>query len=172
MGNYGDRIKKAREAVGLTQEQLGKKIGVTGVTIMRYEKNQREPRQKQLQAIASALGVSVDTLYGVKPLPDIEIPVYEGQERKFTLNSRDQELEAFNDYLKNMGYRLVIELATFESVNPNHYWTMYDNRNGKRYFVSSEKLDRLMNSVNSYTKYQVSELISELEEVAQNTQGK
>ena len=64
MGNYGDRIKKAREAVGLTQEQLGEKIGVTGVTIMRYEKNQREPRQKQLQSIASALGVSVGDLMG------------------------------------------------------------------------------------------------------------
>ncbi len=73
MGNYGDRIKKAREAVGLTQEQLGKKIGVTGVTIMRYEKNQREPRQKQLQAIASALGVSVDTLYGISDETRAEI---------------------------------------------------------------------------------------------------
>lgn len=64
MGNYGDRIKKARESVGLTQEQLGKKIGVTGVTIMRYEKNQREPRQKQLHAIADALNVPIYELYG------------------------------------------------------------------------------------------------------------
>lgn len=59
MGNFGDLIKREREAAGLTQEQLGEKIGVTGVTIMRYEKNQREPRLEQLRKIAVALDVTV-----------------------------------------------------------------------------------------------------------------
>lgn len=58
----GQRIKEAREKAGLTQEELGKKIGVTGVAIMRYEKDQRQPRLAQLQAIASALGVPVQEL--------------------------------------------------------------------------------------------------------------
>ena len=62
MGDYGIRIKAAREAANMTQEQLGKKIGVTGVTIMRYEKNQREPRLEQLQKIAEILGISFDYL--------------------------------------------------------------------------------------------------------------
>ena len=64
MGDYGARIKAAREAANLTQEQLGEKIGVTGVTIMRYEKNQREPRLKQLIAIANALEISPGYLMG------------------------------------------------------------------------------------------------------------
>ena len=64
MGDYGARIKAAREAANLTQEQLGEKIGVTGVTIMRYEKNQREPRLKQLVAIVDALEVSPGYLMG------------------------------------------------------------------------------------------------------------
>ncbi len=58
----GQRIKEAREKAGLTQEELGKKIGVTGVAIMRYEKDKRQPRLAQLQAIASALGVPVQEL--------------------------------------------------------------------------------------------------------------
>ena len=58
----GQRIKEAREKAGLTQEELGKKIGVTGVAIMRHEKDQRQPRLAQLQAIASALGVPVQEL--------------------------------------------------------------------------------------------------------------
>lgn len=79
MGDYGSRIKAAREAAGLTQEQLGEKLGVTGVTIMRYEKNQREPRQKQLERIAAALGIHVLDLMGIgqeldKYVDEIKLP--------------------------------------------------------------------------------------------------
>jgi len=41
-----NRIKIARMRKGLTQDQLGKLVGVSGVAIMRYEKNQRQPKQK------------------------------------------------------------------------------------------------------------------------------
>lgn len=58
----GENIKRAREAVGLTQEQLGHLIGVTGVTIMRYEKGLREPRRDTLRKIADALQVDVYSL--------------------------------------------------------------------------------------------------------------
>lgn len=66
MGDYGARIKQARESLGLTQEELGNAIGVTGVTIMRYEKNQREPTQQKLLAIANALHTSITTLMGIE----------------------------------------------------------------------------------------------------------
>lgn len=53
----GDRIKAAREKAQMTQSELGNRIGVSGVAIMRYEKNQRQPRLEQLQRIADALGI-------------------------------------------------------------------------------------------------------------------
>lgn len=56
MTDYGSLIKEAREKAGLTQEQLGKAIGVTGVAIMRYEKGQRNPSSKVIGKIASVLG--------------------------------------------------------------------------------------------------------------------
>ena len=59
MSDYGERIKAAREAFNLTQEQLGGELGVTGVTIMRYEKNQRRPSLEQLVSLCKALGVSL-----------------------------------------------------------------------------------------------------------------
>lgn len=58
----GERIKAARETAGMTQVELGEKVGVSGVAIMRYEKGQRQPRYDQLQRIAKALDVSVHTL--------------------------------------------------------------------------------------------------------------
>ena len=61
----GERIKISRDRAGITQVELGEKIGVSGVAIMRYEKNTRQPRLEQLQAIAAALNVSVNyLLYG------------------------------------------------------------------------------------------------------------
>ena len=64
MKTWGERIKLAREAANLTQEQLGEKLGVTGVTIMRYEKNQRQPRLGQLSKIAKALNTTVYEMMG------------------------------------------------------------------------------------------------------------
>lgn len=54
---FGERIKEAREKSGMTQVELGEKVGVSGVAIMRYEKGTREPRIEQLRAIADALEV-------------------------------------------------------------------------------------------------------------------
>ena len=67
MEGIGSRIKAAREAAGMTQEQLGQKIGVTGVAIMRYEKGQRELTVKNLEALADALGVTASYLLGNQP---------------------------------------------------------------------------------------------------------
>ena len=60
---FGKVIKKAREAANMTQEQLGAKIGVTGVSIMRYEKNQRQPRFEQLPGLADALNIDLAHLF-------------------------------------------------------------------------------------------------------------
>ena len=68
----GSRIKAAREKAKLTQEELGKKIGITGVAIMRYEKGQRNPKLETLQRIAAALNVPVSDLLeweGISPGP-------------------------------------------------------------------------------------------------------
>lgn len=62
--NFGERLKEARKAAGLTQEQLGKYLGVTGVTIMRYEKSIRFPDYDTLMKLASYFGVTVDYLLG------------------------------------------------------------------------------------------------------------
>lgn len=52
MESIGKRIKKARESAGMTQEQLGKLLGVTGVSIMRYEKEMRQPSINQRLILA------------------------------------------------------------------------------------------------------------------------
>lgn len=58
----GENIKRIRKERGLTQDELGNLVNLSGVAIMRYEKGQREPRQDTLIKIAKALGVHLRDL--------------------------------------------------------------------------------------------------------------
>jgi transcriptional regulator with XRE-family HTH domain len=87
---YGLAIKAARKQAGLTQAQLAKKCGMAAVTIQQYERDVREPRKKQLETIASALGVSVDVLYGLNPLPTKKSPSEVGEGRAIDIDKLDQ----------------------------------------------------------------------------------
>ena len=60
----GERIKTVRKHRGLTQKALGAISGTSEITIRQYELGKRQPRIKQLQAIANALDVSTDYLIG------------------------------------------------------------------------------------------------------------
>ena len=58
----GQLIKDARKKAGMTQEELGKKIGVSGSSMAQWENDLRNPKLDTLQRIASALGVPVQEL--------------------------------------------------------------------------------------------------------------
>ena len=61
----GERIKKARKAKGLTQEELAKSLGVSFAMIGQYERGERNPKYETLQRIADALNVNIGVLlYG------------------------------------------------------------------------------------------------------------
>nr|DAF05448.1 MAG TPA: helix-turn-helix domain protein [Caudoviricetes sp.] len=56
------KIEAARRAVGLTQEELSRKVGVTVSAIANYENSRRHPRADILKRIAQALNVSMENL--------------------------------------------------------------------------------------------------------------
>jgi transcriptional regulator with XRE-family HTH domain len=58
---FGDRIRAIRESLGLTQEMLGRKVGVTKVSVARYEAG-RIPRAEVLARMAAVAGVTVGSL--------------------------------------------------------------------------------------------------------------
>ncbi len=64
---FGERLKKARENKGLTQEQLAHQIGVAKPTITGYEKGKREPDVRKIKLLAQALSVTGDYLIGNAP---------------------------------------------------------------------------------------------------------
>ena len=59
---FGDRIIAAREAVGLSQSELARKLGVQLKTVKKWEEDLADPRANKLQMIAGLLNVSITWL--------------------------------------------------------------------------------------------------------------
>ena len=71
---FSDKIKIAREAAGLTQTELGEKVGVSKRTIASYESQGASARKSTLEKLARVLKVSVTYLSDdncTDPLADI-----------------------------------------------------------------------------------------------------
>ena len=62
---YGERIRKAREELGITQEHLANKIGVSVLQINRYERDKNQPTSEILAKLSQTLSVSSDYLIGL-----------------------------------------------------------------------------------------------------------
>ncbi len=56
---FGDRLVLAREAVGMTQEDLAHRLGIKLATLKTWEEDRAEPRSNKLQMLAGMLNVSM-----------------------------------------------------------------------------------------------------------------
>ncbi|MCH2096491.1 MAG: helix-turn-helix domain-containing protein [Rhodobacteraceae bacterium] len=56
---FGDRLAAARDAAGMTQEALAKRLGVKSGTLSNWEEDMSEPRANRLSMIAGLLNVSI-----------------------------------------------------------------------------------------------------------------
>lgn len=56
---FGDRLTLAREARGMTQEELAQRLGTRVQTLRNWEDDRSEPRANRLQMLAGVLGVSI-----------------------------------------------------------------------------------------------------------------
>lgn len=64
--DLGSRIAAWRKVRGWTQEQLGKKVGVTKAAVSMWEggKHQGKPLQENLDKVVQALGLTYQQFYG------------------------------------------------------------------------------------------------------------
>ena len=59
VSTFGDRLAGAREAAGLGQEEMARRLGVRLSTLQAWEDDQSEPRANRLQMMAGMLNVSI-----------------------------------------------------------------------------------------------------------------
>ncbi len=79
-----NQLREIREARKLTQEELGKKIGTTGVSISRYEKHDHKLTLPVLRKLANELQSSVAQIAAEEPLdspnlPSVYVPTYSAE---------------------------------------------------------------------------------------------
>lgn len=59
IATFGDRVAGAREAAGLTQPELARRLGVKTKTLRDWENDISEPRANKLQMLSGLLSVSL-----------------------------------------------------------------------------------------------------------------
>lgn len=74
---FGDRLAGAREAAGMTQAQLARRLGVKKATIAAWENDLSEPRANRLSMMAGMINVSIMWLLTGEG-EGMEAPVEEG----------------------------------------------------------------------------------------------
>ena len=71
--DFGSKLKELRINARLTQEQLGKQIGVTKSVISFYELQERSPSPDVLVKLAKVFQVSTDYLLGLDGTETIDV---------------------------------------------------------------------------------------------------
>ncbi len=73
--DIGANIKTVRLYRGLTQKELGEKMGVTDACIRAYENGRRTPKEVTLKRIAAGLGVDYHILKGCREVKITEAEI-------------------------------------------------------------------------------------------------
>ena len=67
----GKRIVQHRKALGLTQDQLAEKLGVTAQAVSKWENDQSCPDITMLPKLAAIFGITTDALLGSQPAQSV-----------------------------------------------------------------------------------------------------
>lgn len=97
MMGIGYRIKEARERLGLTQTELGQKVGVTGSAITNYEKETSHPKEQIIYKLMETLGVDANYLFQdcvniPKELNNVTLAEFEYIQKYRELDSHGKEI--------------------------------------------------------------------------------
>ena len=96
MSDFSENLKLQRQKKNLSQEDLGKLIGVSGVTIMRYEKGTRQPKLETIKEIANALKIPVAKLI------DINSPIISKATDRFVSGKYPEEIETYGEVMDDI----------------------------------------------------------------------
>lgn len=66
ISSFANNLKHIRRAAALTQQEFATRLGISRVTVTRWESGTRQPPRLSLMAIAAALGCEVAELTGQK----------------------------------------------------------------------------------------------------------
>lgn len=120
----GYRIKEARERLGLTQTELGLRVGVTGSAITNYEKETSHPKEQVIYKLMEVLGVDANYLFqDCMHIPpknnDISLSEYDHIKKYRDLDDHGKEMVDFTlqkEWERSTSYR-----TTYQFRDPHGY---------------------------------------------------
>lgn len=126
-GTLGDRIKYHRKRLGMTQEQLAERMGVSAQAVSKWENNQSCPDISVLPDLADVFGISVDELLGKSAAREAEIvePAEETDETGYRWNWKFEARRGgilFAFYILTVGALLL--LRSFVPAMDISWWTI------------------------------------------------
>ncbi|MBQ2930793.1 MAG: helix-turn-helix transcriptional regulator [Clostridia bacterium] len=99
MSKMGVFLQELRKEQGLTQEQLGEKLHISGKTISRWETGTYMPPVEMLLALSELYGVSMNELVAGERLTPEELPVKAEENLTAVMKDNDAfQLEERRDY--------------------------------------------------------------------------
>lgn len=99
MSKMGVFLQELRKEQGLTQEQLGEKLHISGKTISRWETGTYIPPVEMLLALSELYGVSMNELVAGERLTPEELPVKAEENLTAVMKDNDAfQLEERRDY--------------------------------------------------------------------------
>lgn len=108
----GERIRNSRINAGMTQKELGSRMGVDSATVGKYERGILNPKLQTLEKIAAALGVTVWEL-GVVDSPEYRKVVADRRISKYkesaSENTKFKEIEIAFKKLNPVGQEKALE---------------------------------------------------------------
>ncbi len=89
MMNCGEKLKAAREFLGLTQEQVANTLNMTRNMIVNIENNNRAIKSDELYKFSKLYGISMEEIVSNEKEVNMNIPIFA---RSFvSLSERDQQ---------------------------------------------------------------------------------
>jgi predicted DNA-binding mobile mystery protein A len=112
-----DQIRLIREELGMTQEQLGKRIGSSGRIVRRIENREITPNLATIQKIAQAINTECKVLLIPKKPIDAYIKEYAQELAKKQLNRINKNSALEKQALRQEAYKRVLEETTKDIID-------------------------------------------------------
>ena len=99
---FGEKIRNARKALGLTQRQLAQQLGVSNTSVSNWEKGLSRPDADMIQLLCGILHLQPNDFYGTtEPGASQSRPAVSDEDIKFALFGGDGEItDAMFDEVK------------------------------------------------------------------------
>ena len=161
MSTLGDRVKKERIRLGMTQEELAKKAGYSSRTSINKIENGRPASLKVVQKLAKALNVSEwyllgsdDGTYSERFVPDVKSEPLLSEEKTGCLSfiAEDTFFKDFINYLKSNNWEVQEVHLAPEKNDKTYAKYLITNKNGASITLTKEEFKKIQDQTLAFVE--------------------